>query len=71
MIKKISTVTILVSVLSVLAAAPVGAEASKEDTEKCKQMIRDMVGVDPSPKVVKLCKAGKPKEAMKAAMAGE
>lgn len=71
MIKQIWTGAVLVAVLSFLAAAPSHAETGKEAAEKCKQMIRDMVGVDPSPKVIKLCKAGKPKKAMKAAMAGE
>jgi len=71
MMKRLLAVAVFVFVASLFAAAPAGAEASKESVEKCKQMIKDHVGVEPSPKVIELCKAGKPKEAMKAAMAGD
>lgn len=71
MMRKFLTVAVLVSFASLSTVAPAGAEATKEETEKCKQMIKNMVGGDPSPKVIELCKAGKVKEAMKAAMAGE
>lgn len=47
------------------------AQASPEEAKKCIMMIKEMIGVEPSPKVVKLCKEGKADEAMEAAMSGE
>lgn len=45
--------------------------AAGSDGEKCLAMVKKMVGVDASDKVIKLCNEGKSKEAMQAAMMGE
>ena len=47
------------------------AAAETQDVKACLQMIKAHVGVTPTPTVVRLCEQGKPKQAMKAAMAGD
>ena len=55
----------------VMTSGTAAAGPSQQDVEACLQMIRDMVGVEPSPKVSELCSQGKRDDAMKAAMAGD
>ncbi len=47
------------------------AQAGPEAVKKCMEMIKEMTGAEPSPKVIKLCQEGKADKAMEAAMAGE
>lgn len=62
--------TVIAACLS-MPAMQVAAADTANDTKACLQMIKDHVGVSPTPKVARLCEQGKPKDAMKAAMAGE
>ena len=67
--RNISTI-VIATFLSISAIHVVAADTAG-DVKACLQMIKDHVGVSATPKVAKLCEQGKPKDAMKAAMAGE
>jgi hypothetical protein len=71
MLNRAFVITSMTICIGLVAAAPVNAAPSDKEVKACIQMIKDMVGVDPSPKVAALCKEGKRDAAMKAAMAGE
>jgi len=63
---------VIAAFLSISAMQLAAADsATATDVKACLQMIKDHVRVSPTPKVAKLCEQGKPKDAMKAAMAGE
>jgi hypothetical protein len=68
---RIPTIASVLIVIGLVSATPVMAAPSSEQVNACLQMIRDMVGAEPSPTVTKLCKKGDRDGAMKAAMAGE
>lgn len=63
--------TIVIAAFLSISAMQLAAADSATDVKACLQMIKDHVRVSPTPKVAKLCEQGKPKDAMKAAMAGE
>jgi len=60
----------VVAIFAFSALAVVPAQAGS-DKAKCLAMIKKMVGVEPSQKVLELCEQGKTKEAMETAMMGD
>ena len=66
-IMNIFAVTVFVIGTASLTPPP----ALSGEVESCLAMIEKMVGVEPTEKVKKLCKEGKSKDAMQAAMMGE
>ncbi|HZD26490.1 MAG TPA: hypothetical protein VE631_09540 [Alphaproteobacteria bacterium] len=68
---RITALAAALACAALLAGGPAAAKPSQDEVKSCLKMIRDMVGVEPSPKVAGFCAEGKRDEAMKAAMAGE
>ncbi len=67
--KIVHTLIAFIFAIGVASVYPPAAESG--EMESCLAMIKNMVGVEPTEKVKKLCKEGKQKEAMQAAMMGE
>lgn len=68
---RIPTIASMLVGMALVSGTPAAAGPSSDEVNACLKMIHDMVGVDPSPAVTKLCKKGDRDGAMKAAMNGE